>query len=104
MAGEGGKFAALGIMKAVRDMAMLASNEGVVIIDKDDDLVTTQASVFSGISEVMLQLAQQISGAYQIPLVRLLGQSPVGSTLLAIARSRLITTALASGRNISRSS
>jgi phage-related protein (TIGR01555 family) len=43
-----------------------------------DDMVTTQGSAFTGIAEVLLQLAQQICGALNIPLVRLLGQSPGG--------------------------
>ncbi len=33
---------------------------------------------FAGLGDLLLQFAQQIAGALQIPLVRLLGQSPAG--------------------------
>lgn len=38
----------------------------------------TMTYTFTGLPEVLLQFAQQISGATGIPLVRLFGQSPVG--------------------------
>ena len=59
-------------------MRMFASNEGITVIDTKDDMVTTQASTFTGIADVLLQLGQQLSGTFQIPLVRLFGQSPAG--------------------------
>jgi len=59
-------------------MRLFASNEGITIIDTKDDMVTAQASNFTGIAEVLLQLGQQLSGTFQIPLVRLFGQSPAG--------------------------
>lgn len=78
LGGIGGAPAFKGLMEMVQQMRMFASQEGITLIDAKDDMVTAQASTFSGIAEVLLQLAEQISGALQIPLVRLLGQSPAG--------------------------
>lgn len=78
LGGLGGTQAMKGLIEMVQQMRMFASQEGITIIDAKDEMVTTQASTFSGIAEVLLQLAEQISGALQIPLVRLLGQSPAG--------------------------
>lgn len=52
--------------------------EGLTLIDKEDTLEYQQTSAFSGLSDALLQFAQQLSGALQIPLTRLLGQSPKG--------------------------
>jgi uncharacterized protein len=78
MGGEGGAPAMKGLIEMVRQMRLLASNEGISIIDAKDDMITAQVAAFTGIGETILQLAQQISGDLQIPLVRLLGQSPSG--------------------------
>lgn len=56
---------------------MLQTNEGLTLLDKEDSFTTTQYS-FSGLSDMILQFGQQISGATGIPLVRLFGQSPAG--------------------------
>jgi phage-related protein (TIGR01555 family) len=53
------------------------SNEGLTLMDKNDEFEAHQYS-FSGLSDVILQLGQQISGALGIPMVRLFGQSPAG--------------------------
>lgn len=58
-------------------MRMLQTNEGLTLLDKEDSFTTTQYS-FSGLSDMILQFGQQISGATGIPLVRLFGQSPAG--------------------------
>ena len=76
--GVGGPQALKGLMEMVQQMRLFASNEGITLIDMKDDMVTTQGSAFTGIADVLLQLAQQISGSFNIPLVRLLGQSPGG--------------------------
>ena len=65
-------------MEMIAHMRMFASNEGITVIDTKDDMVTAQASNFTGIADVLLQLGQQLSGTFQIPLVRLFGQSPAG--------------------------
>jgi hypothetical protein len=53
------------------------SNEGMTLLDGTDTFEAHQYS-FSGLSDMMLQFGQQISGATGIPLVRLFGQSPAG--------------------------
>lgn len=63
--------------------------EGVTLLDMKDDTGAYQFSGFAGISDALLQFAQQISGALQIPLVRLLGQSPAG--LNSTGESDLVT-------------
>jgi phage-related protein (TIGR01555 family) len=78
LGGLGGTNALKGLIEMVQQMRLFASNEGITLIDSKDEMVTTQTSAFTGIADVLLQLAQQISGALQIPLVRLLGQSPAG--------------------------
>ena len=53
------------------------SNEGLTLMDSKDEF-EAHAYSFSGLSDMMLQFGQQISGALGIPLVRLFGQSPAG--------------------------
>lgn len=58
-------------------MSYLQNNEGVTLLDKNDTFQSTQYT-FAGLSDMILQFGQQISGALGIPLVRLFGQSPAG--------------------------
>ena len=53
------------------------SNEAMSIVEGDDEFDVHQYA-FSGLSDMLLQFGQQISGALEIPLVRLFGQSPAG--------------------------
>ena len=53
------------------------SNEGLTLLDGEDEFAVNQYA-FSGLSDMMLQFGEQLSGALQIPLVRLFGQSPAG--------------------------
>lgn len=53
------------------------SNEGMTLLDAKDKF-EAHSYTFSGLDAVLLQFGQQISGALQIPLVRLFGQSPAG--------------------------
>lgn len=66
-----------GLVKQIEMMRRFQSNEGITLLDAKDDFDTHQYT-FSGLSDVLLQLGQQISGALGIPLVRLFGQSPAG--------------------------
>lgn len=52
--------------------------EGMTLMDADDEYEGSEHSAFSGLSDALQQLGQQLSGALQIPLVRLFGQSPAG--------------------------
>lgn len=58
-------------------MRELQTNEGLTLLDKNDAFASTAYS-FAGLSDMLLQYGQQISGASEIPLVRLFGQSPAG--------------------------
>ena len=53
------------------------TNEGLTLMDSEDEFEAHSYS-FSGLSDVLLQFGQQVSGALGIPLVRLFGQSPAG--------------------------
>ena len=66
-----------GLVKQIEMIRQYQSNEGMTLMDAEDEFETHQYA-FSGLSDMMLQFAQQVSGALQIPLVRLLGQSPAG--------------------------
>jgi hypothetical protein len=74
--GAGGEFIEK-FMKTMELMRLMQSNEGMTVIDKDDEF-ETHAYTFAGIPDVLLMLGQQLSGALGIPLVRLFGQSPAG--------------------------
>ena len=67
-----------GIMAQVAFMRRYQSIEGVTMIDGQDTFEVSQSPSFAGISDALLQFAQQIAGALQIPLTRLMGQSPAG--------------------------
>lgn len=72
----GGK-ALEGLTKQIDLIRAYQSNEGMTLMDASDKFETHQYS-FSGLDGLLLQFGQQISGALQIPLVRLFGQSPAG--------------------------
>lgn len=65
------------IMKNVNLMRQWQTNEGMSVIDMKDKFETHQYT-FAGLPDVLLQFGQQISGATEIPLVRMFGQSPAG--------------------------
>jgi phage-related protein (TIGR01555 family) len=67
-----------GLMMYVDLMRRYQGMEGISILDADDDMEVQEHGAFSGLEQVVMMFAQQISGALQIPLVRLLGQSPAG--------------------------
>lgn len=73
---QGGK-ALEGLVAQVDMMRRYQSNEGVSLIDSKDKFETHQYA-FSGLDQVLLAFGQQLSGAADIPLVRLFGQSPAG--------------------------
>ncbi|HWI02380.1 MAG TPA: DUF1073 domain-containing protein [Acidimicrobiales bacterium] len=66
-----------GLINQIAFMRSTQNNEGVTILDGEDDFAT-HSYTFSGLDDVLAQLGQQIAGAIQIPLVRLFGQSPAG--------------------------
>jgi len=58
-------------------MRAYQSNEGLTVIDAEDEF-ETHAYAFAGIPETLMILGQQLSGALGIPLTRLFGQAPAG--------------------------
>lgn len=65
------------VIKQFQYIALLQSMEGITLLDQKDKFETHQYT-FSGVSDILMQFGQQISGATNIPLVRLFGQSPAG--------------------------
>lgn len=66
-----------GLVKQINMIRQYQSNEGLTLMDADDEFEAHQYA-FSGLDSVLLQFGQQLSGALGIPLVRLFGQSPAG--------------------------
>jgi phage-related protein (TIGR01555 family) len=65
------------LSRTFNTMRQLQSNEGLTVLDGEDSYQPHSYS-FGGLSDIILQFGQQISGATGIPLVRLFGQSPAG--------------------------
>lgn len=65
------------LIKQIEHIRLWQSNEGMTLMDAEDQFETHSYS-FAGLDAVLLQFNQQLSGASQIPLVRLFGQSPAG--------------------------
>jgi phage-related protein (TIGR01555 family) len=65
------------VVKQFNYIRLLQTLEGLTVLDGDDKFEVHPYS-FSGISDVLMQFGEQISGATGIPLVRLFGQSPAG--------------------------
>jgi len=67
-----------GLVKYVEMMRRFQGAEGITLMDADDEFEGHQHTAFAGLSDALVQFGQQLSGALQIPLVRLFGQSPAG--------------------------
>jgi uncharacterized protein len=65
------------MVKQLEMIRLMQTNEGLTVLDKTDEFDAHQYT-FAGLPDVILQIGQQLSGALQIPLVRLFGQSPQG--------------------------
>lgn len=66
-----------GLVQQIDMIRRFQSNEGMTLMDAKDTFEAHQYT-FAGLDDVLLQFGQQLSGALQIPLVRLFGQSPAG--------------------------
>lgn len=66
------------LVQYVETMRRFQSNEGITLIDGEDDLAAVGQTSFTGIADALMQFGQQLAGALQIPLVRLFGMSPAG--------------------------
>lgn len=67
-----------GLVSYAEMMRRYQSIEGMTLIDAKDKLEIQGHQAFSGLGDALMQLGQQLSGALQIPLVRMFGQSPAG--------------------------
>lgn len=65
------------LLEQMNMIRQFQNNEGLTLMDSEDEF-EAHSYTFSGLDSVLLQFGQQISGATQIPLVRLFGQSPAG--------------------------
>ena len=74
--GAGGQ-ALKGLVAQLDLIRAYQSNEGLTLTDAKDRFETHSYS-FAGLSDMLQQFGQQLSGAMDIPLVRLFGQSPAG--------------------------
>jgi phage-related protein (TIGR01555 family) len=66
-----------GLVKQVDFIRRYQTNEGLTLLDASDEM-QVDTYTFAGLDDVLLQMAQQLSGAAEIPLTRLFGQSPAG--------------------------
>lgn len=66
-----------GLLAQMNMVRQFQSSEGMALMDTEDEFEVHPYS-FTGLDLVLLQFGQQLSGASQIPLVRLFGQSPAG--------------------------
>ena len=73
----GSEIGKKGLLAQVEMMRQMQRNEGITMMDVDDEF-EAHSYAFGGLDNLLLQFGQQIAGATQIPLVRLLGQSPGG--------------------------
>jgi phage-related protein (TIGR01555 family) len=73
-----GGDALAGLTKYVDMMRRFQGIEGMTLLDAEDDFDGSSHGAFAGLSDALQQFGQQLSGALQIPLVRLFGQSPAG--------------------------
>ena len=65
------------VLKQIDMIRVMQANEGLTLLDGEDQLETSQYS-FAGLSEMMAQFGQQLSGSADVPLTRMFGQSPSG--------------------------
>ncbi len=72
----GGK-AQEGLIAQFEMMRQLQTNEGITLLDEEDNFQSTAYS-FAGLSDMLIQFGQQLSGSCEVPMVRLFGQSPAG--------------------------
>jgi hypothetical protein len=67
-----------GLSKYVDMMRRFQGFEGINLIDAKDDFQIDQSGAMTGMSDAMTAFAEQLAGAVQVPLTRLLGRSPGG--------------------------
>lgn len=65
------------LLQQVNMIRLMQTNEGMSLFDSTDRF-EAQTYSFAGLADMMVQFAQQLSGAADIPLTRLFGQAPAG--------------------------
>lgn len=66
-----------GLLKQFEMMQELQTNMGLTLLDKNDEY-KSDSYTFAGLDSILLQFAQQLSGAADVPLIRLFSQTPTG--------------------------
>ena len=66
-----------GLLKTIQFIRSTQTNEGLTVLD-GDDAFEANSYTFAGLSDMMIQFAQQVSGAADVPMTRMFGQSPAG--------------------------
>lgn len=74
----GSEAARNGLAAQMELMRKYQGIEGITMIDGEDEFEAQSHTAFSGLSDAVKGLAEQLSGAAEIPLTRLFGQSPGG--------------------------
>lgn len=72
-----GGIAEEALAKQVENIRRYQQTEGLTLLDAKDEFGVHNYT-FTGLDDILLQFGQQLSGATQIPMVRLFGQSPAG--------------------------
>lgn len=67
-----------GLLLYVETMRRMQSMEGMTVIDAEDEVEVQQHQAMSGMADALDRFAEQVSGALQIPLTRLLGKAGGG--------------------------
>lgn len=67
-----------GLLAQMEMMRRYQGQEGITLMDLEDEFEVQEAGAFSGLDKALDGLASQLSGATEIPLTRLFGQSPGG--------------------------
>jgi phage-related protein (TIGR01555 family) len=65
------------VLAQLNMIRLMQTNEGLTVLDKEDEFEANSYN-FSGLSDMITQFNQQVSGAADIPMTRLNGQSPAG--------------------------
>lgn len=80
-----------GLLQFFEMMRKFQVNEGLTLLDKNDEF-ETDTYTFTGLPDILLQFGQQLSGAAEIPLMRLFGQPPAGSVGLGDTGDSVLRT------------
>lgn len=73
----GGSEQMRGLLANIAMIRELQTSEGITLLDKEDDF-EAHSYTFAGLTDVLREFAQQLSGAADIPITRLFGQAPAG--------------------------